>query len=114
MQAHRCAEGETRQNERQPRVAVPHEADGRADVVLLASAVVVLAGALADASEVEAQHGAAGRARGARQPKHHFVVQRAAEQRMRMADDDRLLNPHILFRSLVQALQTARRSLKEQ
>ena len=60
------------------------------DVVLLAVAVVVCAGAQACAAEVEAQYRPAERVQGFHCVEDDFVVQRAAEERMRMRDHRRM------------------------
>src|SRR5437764_14916689 len=60
--------------------------DGGGDVFLLAFAFVVRAGARPRAAEVEAQRGHVRALQPARHAKDDFVVQRAAAERMRMAD----------------------------
>ena len=60
----------------------------RANVVALASAAVVIAGALADAAKIEAQRGHPQTERCLGDAEDDFVMHRPAVERVRVADDD--------------------------
>ena len=82
----RAAEGEPGERERQPRMRLARMLDHPHHVVGLAAPLVVRALGRAHAAEIEAQRRRAGFREGARDRRHHLVVHRAAEERMRMGD----------------------------
>src|SRR5260221_6300599 len=83
---HPGAEGEAAHEELLPGMHLHHPVDGGHDVRLLPFARVVLAGARADAAEVEAERGHVGVLQPARGAEDDLVVQAPSAQRMRVAD----------------------------
>ena len=107
LQAYPRAKRKSRNAQRQAGVAlldIPHH---RPQVILLAAAFVVQAGALADSAEVETHHRRPGRSGRAGEPEDDLVVQRAAVQRMGVANDRRPPDADTVVGAFVQSLQTA-------
>ena len=102
------AERKPRRQQRQARLAVGGIAQHRADIILLANAFVISAGALADAPKIEPYDRRPRVAGRSGQPENYLVVHRPAVQRMRMANDSHSLDGNPVVRALDEGLQASR------
>ena len=102
------AKRKPRRQQRQARVAVGGIAQRGADIILLADAFVISAGALADTPKIEPYDRRPRVAGRSGQPENYLVVHRPAVQRMRMANDSHSLDGNPVVRALHQGLQASR------
>src|SRR5712692_1280008 len=86
-QTHPRTKTESRQQDRHTRELSPQKVDRRAHVIPLTDSAVMFARAQPRAAKIESQHGEAEGSERFRRLIDHFVVHRAAEKRMRVAND---------------------------
>src|SRR5580693_6429738 len=99
-----------------PRIVALGESDHRAQVVLLAIAVIVLAGAEAHAPKIESHSSEFGALKCSSNSIHHLVVHRPAIEWMRMADDGYppALTPRVFYYSLERSLRPVNEAISRQ